>query len=515
MEAELATIAAVIDTIVFDLYRFSDADRVAALATPAVTSEASFEDVVQEEDEEIGNEPGVDQVDQTDGLLSWAFGRFDWRLATGERAVPSEPDPFDPLPAQSPAMLPDEAEPFHVNSGILVDDLGHPHDLARLIEEVLALVEAEARADARRWQQREFFPFHLQNYSKSRRKAPTYWPLSTTSGSYTLWLYYPSLTSQTLYTAVNDFVDPKLKHVTDEVAALRAKGGARSRDDDKKLEALQALETELSDLRDTLLRIVPTYRPNHDDGVQITAAPLWPLFRHKPWQNLLRATWVKLEKGDYDWSHLAMAYRPVQVREKCKTNKSLAIAHGRLKKASVLAAHDPARRYREICQSLADDDTALIDASESSIVARERAMLALAGLGKPGRPKQLLVYIPARGPVTDEERQKDPFAAYSACGASFPDGDGDGYEAICLKAKPDNATEIRRLFAENPSPTFTLIDNVGGGLSWPTLRTSLKAESAREILLALLVPSAKQVEALKASEGWAPEAKALLAKTLA
>lgn len=178
MEAELATIAAVIDTIVFDLYRFSDADRVAALATPAVTSEASFEDVVQEEDEEIGNEPGVDQVDQTDGLLSWtvgvAFGRFDWRLATGERAVPSEPDPFDPLPAQSPAMLPDEAEPFHVNSGILVDDLGHPHDLARLIEEVLALVEAEARADARRWQQREFFPFHLQNYSKSRRKAPTY-----------------------------------------------------------------------------------------------------------------------------------------------------------------------------------------------------------------------------------------------------------------------------------------------------------------------------------------------------
>lgn len=62
--------------------------------------------------------------------------------------------------------------------------------------------------------------------------------------------------------------------MTEEVAALRAKGGARSRDDDKKLEALQALETELSDLRDALLRIVPTYRPNHDDGVQITAAPL-------------------------------------------------------------------------------------------------------------------------------------------------------------------------------------------------------------------------------------------------
>ena len=80
-------------------------------------------------------------------------------------------------------------------------------------------------------------------------------------------------------------------------------------------------------MRDTLLRIAPTYRPNHDDGVQITAAPLWPLFRHKPWQKVLKDTWAKLEKGDYDWAHLAMAYWPDRVREKCRTDKSLAIAH--------------------------------------------------------------------------------------------------------------------------------------------------------------------------------------------
>ena len=42
----------------------------------------------------------------------------------------------------------------------------------------------------------------------------------------------------------------------------------------------------------------------------------------------------------------------------------------------------------------------------------------------------------------------------------------------------------------------------------------LQAESAREIILALLVPTQKQVETLKASEGWAPEAKALLDKSL-
>ena len=186
----------------------------------------------------------------------------------------------------------------------------------------------------------------------------------------------------------------------------------------------------------------------------------------------------------------------------------------RLKKASVLAVYDPDRRYRDICLAMAAADVAVVDVSESSIEAREAAMRALATLGRPGCPKELLVYVPARAPLTDEARQADPFAVYAACGATFPNGDGDDYESLCLKAKPDNASEIRRLFGENPSPPFALIDNVGGGLSYPTLRTNLKADSAREILLALLVPSAAQGEALKVNEGWVPEAKALLEKSL-
>lgn len=326
IEVELARIQAEIDEIAFDLYGFSEADRAAAQAGTAGGAEAE-----DGEAEDEGDEDTAAPIDLTTGLLSWAvgvaFGRFDWRLATGEREAPPEPDPFDPLPAKSPGMLPDGAEPFHAHAGILVDDPGHPRDLARLVEEVLVRVDAPVPPDVRRWLQRDFFAFHLQRYSKSRRKAPIYWPLATTSGAYTLWLYYPSLTSQTLYTAVNDFVEPKLKQVGQEVTALRGKSG-RSRDEDKTLEALQSLELELIDLRDTLLQIAATWHPNHDDGVQITAAPLWPLFRHKPWQKVLKDTWAKLEKGDYDWSHLAMTYWPDRVRDKCKTDKSLAIAHG-------------------------------------------------------------------------------------------------------------------------------------------------------------------------------------------
>lgn len=327
IEAELARIQSEIDEIAFDLYRFSEEDR-AAIAQP-VSAEGgkSSEDDTEDEDE-------VTELlaDAKAALLSWAvgvaFGRFDWRLVTGEREAPPEPDPFDPLPAKSPGMLPDGAEPLHTHPGILVDDSGHPHDLAHLVEEVLARVDVAAPSDVRRWLQSDFFLFHLQRYSKSRRKAPIYWPLATASGSYTLWVYYPSLGSQTLYTAVNDFIEAKLLQVGGDLSALRSKGSARTRDDERRFESLQTFELELIELRDALLKLAPTYKPNHDDGVQISASPLWPLFRHKPWQKVLKDTWAKLERGDYDWAHLAMSYWPERVREKCKTDKSLAIAHG-------------------------------------------------------------------------------------------------------------------------------------------------------------------------------------------
>ena len=279
----------------------------------------------------IGAELPSSYLEIESEILSWmvgiAFGRFDLRFATGELHEPVSPVSFDALPIKSPGMQAECVEPFFCHAGVLVDDQGHPYDLTYLIEEVLGRINLPVPDNVRRWLQRDFFAFHLQRYSKSRRKAPIYWPLATASGSYTLWLYYPSLSSQTLYTAINDFVEPKLKEVGAGGTALRNKGSARTRDEEKQFETLQAFELELIELRDTLLTIAQSYQPNHDDGVQITAAPLWPLFRHKPWQKILKDTWAKLEKGDYDWAHLAMSYWPARVREKCKTDKSLAIAH--------------------------------------------------------------------------------------------------------------------------------------------------------------------------------------------
>ena len=145
-----------------------------------------------------------------------------------------------------------------------------------------------------------------------------------------------------------------------------------------------------------------------------------------------------------------------------------------------------------------------MDATESSIESREKAMQVLYGLGRPNTPLTgLLVYVPAQAPLTDEAKQQDPLALYTVCGSQFPDGDGDEYQNLCLKAQPDQATAIRQIFAQDPDPSFAVIDAVGGGLGWPNLRALLGVESARDILFAVLVPNDAQLQALKGQEAGA------------
>ena len=187
----------------------------------------------------------------------------------------------------------------------------------------------------------------------------------------------------------------------------------------------------------------------------------------------------------------------------------------RLKQNGVLVVYDPEKRYHEMCLGFADDNFEVIDASEGSITSRAAGMAALQAMGKPNTKLEgLLVYVPVKVPVTDEEKQRDPFAVYGACGGVFPDSDGDEYLSLCLKAKPDHATEIRRIFANDPNPDFAVIDAVGGGGGWPTLQALLKVESARDILFALLAPSEERQWALNAQDTWVAEAITLFSSTL-
>ena len=285
-----------------------------------------------------------------------AFGRWDIRYATGERQPPELPDPFDPLPVCPPGMLqnveglpaqPKDAPPNYPLRiswpGILVDDENHPEDIVARVREAIEVIWKD-RAEAieqeacdilgvkalRDYFRRPaaFFADHLKRYSKSRRQAPIYWPLSTKTGSYTLWLYYHRLSNDTLYAAVTQFVEPRIEEAKRAHARLHEKGDARSKLEDKTYEETTQLIGELATFREELLRIAGFWKPNLNDGVLITAAPLWSLFALNTWQKKLKETWQDLEKGKYDWAHLAYSIWPERVAKGCEKDRSIAIAHG-------------------------------------------------------------------------------------------------------------------------------------------------------------------------------------------
>jgi hypothetical protein len=171
-----------------------------------------------------------------------------------------------------------------------------------------------------------FFDAHIKEYTSNRRAAPLYWQLQTLSGSITLWVYYHKLNNQTLLSCINDHIEPKINSIILELTTLN-NDKKRNSFDDKKIDELSEHKIELEDFSNELLRLAKFWQPNLNDGVQISAAPLWRLFQHKAWQKKLKKTWDKLKDGDYDWAHLAYTTWPVRVLKKCHADRSLAIAH--------------------------------------------------------------------------------------------------------------------------------------------------------------------------------------------
>jgi hypothetical protein len=323
-----------IDTAAFVLYGLNDADRLAIThwqrETPPTADDTDPVAPDQRTDDEgEENASGTEQNAAVSWLVGVAFGRFDPRLATGERAIPPELEPFDPLPSRSPGMYPEGEEPAD-RPDILVDDEGHADDLAARAITVAERVKVDVPENLRAWLAKEFFPLHIKMYSKSRRKAPIYWQLATPSASYSVWLYIHAFSKDTLFRVQNDYAAPKLAHEERRLESLtnELRDGATAAQR-KQLAAQEALVEELRAFLDEVKRIAPLWNPNLDDGVIINFAPLWRLVpQNKAWQKELKSTWDAIADGKYDWAHLTMHLWPERVVPKCAKDRSLAIAHG-------------------------------------------------------------------------------------------------------------------------------------------------------------------------------------------
>ena len=362
-EAELAAIQAEIDDRCFELYGIGEEDRRSITegfgGSPAAVEEGAEVADAEAEDEEEDEAETADTATLAAELVSWAagvaFGRFDVRLATGERELLGEPEPFDPLPVCSPGMLTGaDGLPLAVPpagyrlafpaDGILVDDPGHPLDLVAAVRAVFEVVfgqAADARwqeaaalldpksHDLRTWFRSSFFEHHLHRHSKSRRKAPILWQLGAPSGRYAAWCYAHRLTPDSLFALGRDLVAPKLaleeRRRTSLVQDAGTNPTAKQRAD---IAAQETIVEELRAFADEVRRVAPLWSPDLDDGIVLVSAPLWRLVPHKSWQKELRSRWDDLAVGKYDWAHLSMHLWPERVVPKCADDRSLAIAHG-------------------------------------------------------------------------------------------------------------------------------------------------------------------------------------------
>lgn len=309
-----------------------------------------------------GEVPAEPATSMTERLISLAVGcvcgRWDirkWRTPQ-HRAVCD--DPFQPLPACPPASLlgrdglPARSETFDDDnyplsiawSGILVDEEHHKWDICAAVLDCLAVVLDTYSADVPEllgfesgvsdlreyFRSSKFFQFHLNQYFKSRRRAPIYWQMSVPSKRYSVWLYYHRLSRDTLWRVLGDFVKPRFAQEERRLVNLRADAGSSPTSAQRRtIQEQESLVSELATFCRDLELVAPIWNPNLNDGVLLNFALLW---RQSPqiatWQRELKEAWQKLGSEVYDWSHIAMHLWPERVIPKCRIDRSLAIAHG-------------------------------------------------------------------------------------------------------------------------------------------------------------------------------------------
>ena len=276
--------------------------------------------------------PDVTPEALASAFLGVLFGRWSNDAVCGPSTERSLPDVFGALPVQPPVARTDQ----DAEAAVLVEDPGHPKDIAIAIVRAADEHEVERAswlhdADAvRDWLRNRAFDEHLRRYGSSRRKAPLYWQVGTTSASYSVWIYIHTSNKDSLFRVQNDYAVPKLKHEERRLDSLASEIREKSTSSQRvELATQERFVEELRAFVEEVGRVAPLWRPRLDDGVVVNFAPLWRLVpQHKAWQRELKSTWDELCAGKYDWAHLAMHLWPERVVPKCATDRSLAIAHG-------------------------------------------------------------------------------------------------------------------------------------------------------------------------------------------
>lgn len=326
-----------IDKEVYSLYGINEIDRVAIEAEPK-------DSIIEQEEDKAANqylEKDQDIIRITKDTLarqwiSYAFGIIIDRFRPGIAKGLGRGN----FSTEIEKHLQDMADP----DGIMVMDEGHSDDLPTKVIEALVVMLGELAAEdvvktvikkdgsaedlLRTYFERTFFKEHIKQY----RKRPVYWLLESPKKKYGVWLFHEKMNQDTLFRICTEYVEPKINHLESQIAGLQSERDRAEGRERRQIKKRIGEFTEiLDDVREfqKLLKFISEergYCPHIDDGVHLNMAPLWEVI--PSWQSELKKAWKALERGDYDWAYQAMDHWPERVKEKCKTNKSYAIAHG-------------------------------------------------------------------------------------------------------------------------------------------------------------------------------------------
>jgi hypothetical protein len=332
--ARLHEIEVKVDKEVTRLYGLTEADRLALIVELEGTT--AVKDEEGDATQSAWTQPALARA-----WISYAFGAVLGRYAIGEPEGFGRGD-FDEDTATAIHALTDE-------DGVMLSEPGHPQDITARALRCLELLggmktahtltrqatgaEADPEDLLRGFLDRftgnpevSFWRHHFQLY----RKRPIYWPLQSPKRNFTVWVFQERFTRDTLFKVSSEFVDPKIRWLEARIRELKDKAekstGAEKRSAEKEASRLTDILDDAQEFSKRLNAIIQKgYTPHIDDGVLINAAPLWELL--PSWPDTKKA-WKELEDEKYDWAHQAMDHWPDRVKEKCKTNKSFAIAHG-------------------------------------------------------------------------------------------------------------------------------------------------------------------------------------------
>jgi len=230
---------------------------------------------------------------------------------------------------------------------------GHQDDLAHKVWQALRIALGEEGASEvveaaldgssqpetllRRYLVKDFYKRHLQQY----RKRPVYWLLQSKDRAFSSYVFHERATKDTLPLILgNRYVGGKINYIETRIEEIRddmkTAQGKKKKDLEKVLEIREKSLLDVVSFAATIKKVLESknergetvgWTPEIDDGVILNLAPLRELM--PSWKEPEKF-WRELEEGKYDWSYTAMRYWPDRVLEKCKKNKSYAIAHGQM-----------------------------------------------------------------------------------------------------------------------------------------------------------------------------------------